>query len=133
MRHFRNARRAEGKQVYYYALDDTAEKKKHRKPLQRVCCAPPKISSRITYLLPEPATGVFKALTKAAGNRLIRVEDDHFFTTPDDFAKFAEGRKKLVLEDFYRPLRRKTGWLMNGNEPVGGQWNFDKENRKKFW
>ena len=75
---------------------------------------------------------VQETLTKAAGNRFVLVEDDHFFTTPDDFAKFSEGRKKLVLEDFYRPLRRKTGWLMEGNDPVGGQWNFDKDNRKSF-
>ncbi|MEL7452660.1 MAG: cryptochrome/photolyase family protein, partial [Pseudomonadota bacterium] len=31
---------------------------------------------------------------------------------------------------FYRDMRRKTGLLMDGDKPVGGQWNFDSENRK---
>lgn len=29
------------------------------------------------------------------------------------------------MEYFYREMRRKTGLLMNGEEPVGGRWNFD--------
>ncbi|MEE3080701.1 MAG: cryptochrome/photolyase family protein [Pseudomonadota bacterium] len=133
MRHFRNARRAEGKQVYYYALDDTAEKQEAPQTIAEGMLRAAEDFNPDHILITRTGDWrIQEALTKAAGNRLICVEDDHFFTTPDDFAKFAEGRKKLVLEDFYRPLRRKTGWLMNGNEPVGGQWNFDKENRKSF-
>ena len=36
------------------------------------------------------------------------------------------------MEFFYREMRRKTGYLMDGNLPVGGEWNYDKENRKKI-
>ena len=34
------------------------------------------------------------------------------------------------MEYFYRAMRRKTGLLLDGDAPVGGQWNFDHDNRK---
>ena len=57
-------------------------------------------------------------------------EDDRFFASTDEFAGWAEGRKQLRMEYFYREMRRKTGLLMEGVQPVGGQWNYDAENRK---
>ena len=55
-----------------------------------------------------------------------------FVTSRADFAAWAEGRggKRLLMEDFYRDARRRTGVLMEGAEPVGGRWNFDAENRE---
>ncbi|MDV7399832.1 cryptochrome/photolyase family protein, partial [Arthrospira platensis SPKY1] len=41
-------------------------------------------------------------------------------------------RKGTRMEYFYREMRRRTGFLMDGDKPVGGAWNFDKENRKKL-
>ena len=46
------------------------------------------------------------------------------------FDGWAEGRKQLRMEYFYRDMRRATGLLMDGDDPVGGQWNFDHDNRK---
>ena len=57
-------------------------------------------------------------------------EDDRFFATTDEFAVWAEGRKQLRMEYFYRDMRRKTGLLMEGDQPVGGQWNYDADNRQ---
>ena len=57
-------------------------------------------------------------------------EDDRFFATTDEFATWAEGRKQLIMEYFYREMRRKTGLLMQEGEPVGGQWNYDADNRQ---
>ncbi len=55
-----------------------------------------------------------------------------FVTSMEDFATWAEGRgdRRLLMEDFYRESRRRTGVLMDGEEPVGGAWNFDKDNRE---
>ncbi len=58
------------------------------------------------------------------------VSDDRFICPPEVFAVWAEGRKSLRMEWFYRDMRRRTGLLMDGAEPVGGQWNFDHDNRK---
>jgi deoxyribodipyrimidine photolyase-related protein len=57
-------------------------------------------------------------------------EDDRFLCTPADFATWAEGRKQLRMEYFYRDMRRKYSVLMDQEGPIGGQWNFDAENRK---
>ena len=59
-----------------------------------------------------------------------QLPDDRFVASLDEFARWAEGRKELRMEWFYREMRRKTGLLMDGDEPVGGKWNYDQENRK---
>ncbi|MFG1922887.1 cryptochrome/photolyase family protein [Cryptosporangium sp. NPDC048952] len=53
-----------------------------------------------------------------------------FVTEPQDFVTWANGRKHLLLEDFYRFARRRHDVLMDGDEPAGGQWNLDAENRE---
>jgi deoxyribodipyrimidine photolyase-related protein len=58
------------------------------------------------------------------------LRDDRFIASHEDFSAWAEGRKQLRMEYFYREMRRKTGLLMEGDEPAGGRWNFDAENRK---
>ena len=59
-------------------------------------------------------------------------EDRHFFTTVADFSAHAKGRKTLRLEYFYRELRQRFDILMDQGKPVGGQWNFDADNRESF-
>lgn len=59
-------------------------------------------------------------------------EDDRFFCSRGRFARWAEGRKSFRMEFFYREMRRESGLLMDGDAPVGGEWNFDKENRKSL-
>lgn len=73
-----------------------------------------------------------RAVALAAALPLDLRDDRHFFTTVRDFAAHAKGRKQLRLEYWYRELRQKTGILMAGNEPEGGQWNFDADNRESF-
>ncbi len=58
------------------------------------------------------------------------LDDDRFLCSRDAFTDWAEGRKQLRMEYFYREMRRKTGLLMDGDKPEGGKWNFDSENRK---
>ena len=55
-----------------------------------------------------------------------------FVTSEPDFATWAgrRGAKRLLLEDFYRNMRVRTGLLMEGEAPVGGQWNYDHDNRQ---
>jgi deoxyribodipyrimidine photolyase-related protein len=53
-----------------------------------------------------------------------------FLTAPEDFTAWADGRRGLRMEDFYRDARRRHGILMDGAEPAGGSWNLDAENRE---
>ncbi len=65
----------------------------------------------------------------------VRVhEDAHFFTPLERFETWAKGRKQLTMEFFYREQRKRFGVLMeeDGKTPVGGGWNFDKDNRDAF-
>ena len=57
-------------------------------------------------------------------------EDTRFLCTRAEFVQWAQGRKQLRMEYFYREMRQKYAVLMHQNQPVGGQWNFDKDNRK---
>jgi deoxyribodipyrimidine photolyase-related protein len=56
--------------------------------------------------------------------------DDRFLCSHAEFEAWAEGRKELRMEWFYREMRRKTGLLMDGDKPEGGKWNYDHDNRK---
>ncbi len=58
------------------------------------------------------------------------LDDDRFLASHAEFDAWATARKTLRMEFFYREMRRKTGLLMEGSEPAGGQWNFDGDNRK---
>lgn len=61
---------------------------------------------------------------------VILVEDTRFLASHADFEHWAEGRKQLRMEYFYREMRKRTGLLMDGDKPEGGKWNYDAENRK---
>lgn len=56
--------------------------------------------------------------------------DTRFIATQAEFEQWAEDRKELRMEYFYRLMRRKTGLLMKGDKPEGGKWNYDADNRK---
>ena len=57
-------------------------------------------------------------------------EDDRFLCTAEEFKTWAKNRKQLRMEYFYREMRKKYFILMEDNQPLGGQWNYDAENRK---
>jgi deoxyribodipyrimidine photolyase-related protein len=56
--------------------------------------------------------------------------NNHFLWSTEEFKAWAGCRKRLLLEDFYRAGRKRFGILMQGDQPIGGQWNFDQQNRQ---
>ncbi|MDX1804192.1 MAG: cryptochrome/photolyase family protein [Alcanivorax sp.] len=60
------------------------------------------------------------------------LEDRRFLCQRDEFHRWANGKKQLRMEYFYRQMRRRTGLLMEGDEPLGGQWNYDSRNRQPY-
>ena len=61
------------------------------------------------------------------------LKDTRFLADADGFAKWASERKAVVMDQFYRLMRKKTGLLMDADgKPEGGQWNYDADNRKKL-
>ena len=62
-------------------------------------------------------------------------EDKHFLCSLPQFRKWAGTSSSLRMEFFYRTMRKQYKVLVEGkanDEPVGGQWNFDADNRKSF-
>jgi deoxyribodipyrimidine photolyase-related protein len=76
----------------------------------------------------EPASWDGLSLLKRLDVHVVR--SDQFLCHYDEFARWAEGRKQLKMEDFYRWQRRRLGYLMDGDEPAEGRWNFDADNRE---
>ena len=56
--------------------------------------------------------------------------NNRFIWSDEEFLEWAKPRKRLVMEDFYREGRRRFNVLMVGDQPAGGRWNFDRDNRK---
>ena len=75
---------------------------------------------------------MFKDFEKEFDVPVTVLEDDRFVSTPAEFADWAEDRKTLRMEFFYRSMRKRTGLLMDDGQPVGEQWNYDAENRRKW-
>jgi deoxyribodipyrimidine photolyase-related protein len=59
-------------------------------------------------------------------------EDQHFLCSLAQFRQWAGSSKSPRMEYFYRQMRQQYRVLMVGKEPIGGQWNFDVDNRKSF-
>jgi len=56
-----------------------------------------------------------------------------FLCSREEFGDFAQGKKRLLMENFYREMRRRTGLLLEADgSPAGGSWNYDAENRATF-
>jgi len=77
-----------------------------------------------------PGDWRLRAALDACPIPVTQLPDTRFICTEPEFAAWAEGRKQLRMEYFYRDMRRKTGLLMQGDKPFGGRWNYDAENRK---
>ncbi|MBY0504838.1 MAG: cryptochrome/photolyase family protein [Bryobacteraceae bacterium] len=124
MRHFRDELRSRGFTVEYTRLTAGSLAEALKKDVAKL---KPK-----SLVLVEPGDyRVRESLVKAFPKIEIRT-DRHFFSTVAEFAEHAEGRKQLRLEYFYRELRRRHRVLMDGNQPEGGEWNYDSDNRESF-
>jgi deoxyribodipyrimidine photolyase-related protein len=76
----------------------------------------------------EPASRNGLALLRRLDVTVHR--SNQFLTHPDEFGEWATSRKSFKMEDFYRWQRKRLDILMDGDEPAGGRWNFDADNRE---
>ena len=129
MRQFRDDVRARGLTVDYRQADTFAA------ALDAHFAAHP--GDHLT--MPRPAAhgaeSRLRALVDARGGTLSFVRNPTFLLTPAEFDEWAESRntddpETYRLEGFYRHMRRESGVLMDGDEPAGGEWNYDDQNRE---
>ena len=60
------------------------------------------------------------------------VDSEHFYTSRTELGDFFKGKKQLLMESFYRMMRKKHAVLMVGDQPLDGKWNFDHNNRNQY-
>lgn len=131
MRHFARDLWEAGIRVDYVALDDPANTGDFLSEWRRAVAR----HQAERVVLTEPGEWRVAQAMERLTEDGIPVEiraDDRFFCSRARFARWAEGRRAFRMEFFYREMRRESGILMDGDQPVGGQWNFDAENRKRL-
>jgi deoxyribodipyrimidine photolyase-related protein len=126
MRKFATRLRDAGWEVAYTQLDDSENAGSIVGELLRRA----EQSGAEEVLATEPGEWRLINALKYAPIKVRILPDDRFIASHKEFEDWAKGRKQLRMEYFYREMRRKTGLLMEGDEPVGGKWNFDHDNRK---
>jgi deoxyribodipyrimidine photolyase-related protein len=125
MRHFAEELRTAGWTVDYVAIDDPANSGDFTGEVARAAAR-----HRPDAIVAVKA-GEWRVLAaQQTWPGATLVDDDRFICGIDAFAAWASPRKRLIMEDFYRLMRRQTGLLMDGDQPLGGQWNYDADNRK---
>lgn len=132
MRYFAKELSNKGHRVYYIKLSDKHNQQNFKDNLQAIISKYQ--ASVFEYQLPDEyrLDDCFKSLS-AQLNVPIKVYDtEHFFSTRNELAELFEGKKTFLMESFYRKMRQKHDVLMNGKEPLTGQWNYDQDNRKKI-
>lgn len=132
MRHFAWSLRAEGINVDYVKLDDEDNSGSLTGEINRALSR--HLIDRIVVTKPGEwrVWKMMQTWEKLFGAIIEFREDNRFLCSQAEFTDWASGRKNFRMEFFYREMRRKTGWLMNGDKPEGGQWNFDANNRKSL-
>ncbi|MBD3174891.1 MAG: cryptochrome/photolyase family protein [Armatimonadia bacterium] len=129
MRHFRDRLTNAGYRVRYHELGADADQSlealleddvRELRPRRVLLTSPGEW--RLLDSLP-------KACERAGAEVHIR-PDARFLCGLDEFDEWAAGRNVLVHEHFYRAMRKRTGWLMEAGAPLGGEWNYDAENRE---
>jgi len=130
MRHFAAELSDKGFNVHYVKYDDPENTGSFLGEVHRITAqlgiSEVVLTAPGEYRLSEDFAGWAVAL----GVPVTVKDDDRFLSTPTEFSDWAEGRKQLRMEYFYRDMRRKYSVLMDQDGPIGGQWNYDAENRK---
>nr|WP_280818820.1 cryptochrome/photolyase family protein [Thiorhodococcus minor] len=131
MRHFAERLRERGWQVDYQALERHA----HPDLGAALRAAIERHQPQSVRMVEAGEYGVARIVEHACAEMRVPLrilDDSHFLTTHADFDRWQSGRKQWVMEHFYREMRRKSGYLTASGEPVGGEWNLDKQNRRAF-
>lgn len=132
MQHFAESLQEKKHTVVYIKLNDADNLQAFDKNCDRLIAKHG--ITHFEYQLPDEYR-VDRLLAAYAGALSIShtiFDTEHFLTSRDELGTFFEGKKTYLMESFYRYMRKKHHILMQGAEPLHGQWNYDAENRKKL-
>jgi len=135
MRSFAEWLEKEGHQVIYYQLDDRKNAQSFEANLKAII---EEIAiEKFEYQLPDEfrLDQQLKGFANALSIDSEVFDTEHFYTSRYEMKDFFEQKKSKswLMESFYRHMRKKHDVLIEeGGKPTGGDWNYDKSNRKKL-
>ncbi|MDK2777776.1 MAG: cryptochrome/photolyase family protein [Pseudomonadota bacterium] len=133
MRHFAGELRNAGWRVIYHQYDAASPLRSLLSVVQHTLSHSPCDSLIVTqcgeYRL---QSDIDQHWQQTLGIPVTVYEDDRFLCSLAEFRNWATDRRQLRMEYFYRRMRRHTGLLMEDDQPCGGRWNFDSDNRAAY-
>ena len=132
MQQFATALSLAGHHVLHKTLDDTAEFETIDELIYNTCLEHG--IKAVEYQRPDEIRLLeqLRHLNLPVGVTLREVDSEHFFLPFDQISDEFKPNKTHRMEAFYRRMRTRSGYLMQGTEPEGGRWNFDTENQKSL-
>ena len=132
MRNFNKELKKLGHKTHYLSLDDSDNKQNLCDNLDHVIKHYQ--ASQFEYQLPDEyrLDQQLKDYCSTSKTSTNAVDSEHFMTSRTALTDFFEGKKQLLMEFFYRNMRKQFDILVEDGKPLGGQWNFDKNNRNKW-
>jgi len=132
MRHFADELRAAGWSLDYHHFDPDSPVRTFTELVDRACDRARIEEVVVSWPGEWRVLAEVRAWEKALNVPVTVLPDQRFLSTLEEFENWAAGRKQLRMEFFYRQMRRRTGLLMEQDQPAGGSWNFDAANRKRW-
>ena len=121
-----------GHKVIYIRLDDRQNLQTIAANLQKLLAT--QKFARVEYLLPDEyrLDVQLKNLDETLQVPVAAVDTEHFMTERQELKEFFAGKKRYLMESFYRSMRKRYDILMEKDKPFGGQWNYDQKNRQAY-
>ncbi|MBF6641919.1 cryptochrome/photolyase family protein [Flavobacterium sp. J49] len=132
MRHFAKTLQAQGHQVRYYKISNEDNLQDFELLIQKEIAL--HSITHFEYQLPDEyrLDEQLKTICSQLNITSRAFDTEHFYTNREELASFFQSKKQLFMESFYRMMRKKHQVMMVGEQPLGNQWNFDHDNRKKY-
>ena len=132
MRDFAQSLEKQGHHIIYIKINDKNNTHSLTKNITQ--CIVRENIDKFEYLLPDEyrLDQQLKTLCEHLDIPSGIYDSEHFLTERHTLSSFFAGKKTFRMENFYRMMRRKYNIFMDGEEPQGGKWNYDIENRQKY-
>jgi deoxyribodipyrimidine photolyase-related protein len=132
MRSFAEMLSQQGHQVAYYTINDVDNPHRLNKLIQKYI--EKHQIEKFEFQFPDEyrLDEQLKEIAQQTNLPFEVFDSEHFYTQRNELADFFKGKKQLLMESFYRGMRKKYNLLMVGEQPLGNRWNFDHDNRKKY-
>lgn len=131
MRNFAEELKAAGHEVVYFKLDDKRNTQSLTGNLEYLIKNIK--AEKFEHLLPDEyrLDEQLKGFCENIELETEAFDTEHFMTERMGLSNYF-GKKNYLMESFYRDIRKRFDIMMDGKEPVTGQWNYDADNRKKI-